>query len=112
MQLLSRDELAQLASEVHGLWHSGRLQPSALGGGASGSARTSYTHRSARGDLIGWFSGDEGSATANSAAANGAVCGGGSAAAATCPVPVAAAPEGPAGSPRPARAVRGRCSLG
>lgn len=49
---------AELREEVVAVRASGGLRPSKLAGGRSGSM-LAYTHTRVRGDLVGWFEGDE-----------------------------------------------------
>lgn len=56
--LLGRAAATALRDEVAGARATGRLQLSKLAGGRNGSMLT-YTHTAVRGDLVGWFDGDE-----------------------------------------------------
>lgn len=56
--LLGSAAVSVLHDEVSGVRAAGRLQSSRLAGGRSGAMLT-YTHAAVRGDLVGWFDGDE-----------------------------------------------------
>ena len=56
--LLGRTFAGALRDEVAGVRAAGRLQLSKLAGGRNGSMLT-YTHTAVRGDLVGWFDGEE-----------------------------------------------------
>lgn len=57
-EMLGIDSCEELRSEVVAARAAGKLQPSRLAGGRSGKL-TSYVHSRVRGDLVGWFDGEE-----------------------------------------------------